>query len=290
MNIHDNQSLISKARSEFHRRLLDHGVLSINDAGKASNADTSSAVSVTIANHIAVALQAETGEKLAGQTSGSEFETIIAQYVEDTLAYLGHIRPGRLSVAKVGSRNSLGIAVYEQYRHLRALKEAADNDPVLATSIGRDYTVAPDIVVYREPMTDDEINTAGLIVDDESALKTDLRATNGGGAVLLASISAKWTMRSDRAQNSRSEALNLIRNRKGGLPRIMVVTAEPLPSRLSSLALGTGDIDCVYHFALYELQEAVRATRNEEALALLNIMIDGKRLKDISDLTLDLVI
>lgn len=30
-----------------------------------------------------------------------------------------------------------------------------------------------------------------------------------------ASISAKFTMRSDRAQNSRTEALNLIRNRKG---------------------------------------------------------------------------
>ena len=35
-------------------------------------------------------------------------------------------------------------------------------------------------------------------------------------------------MRSDRAQYSRTEALNLIRNRKGRLPHIVVVTGEPL--------------------------------------------------------------
>ncbi|HDR9288703.1 TPA: hypothetical protein QDB46_003851 [Burkholderia multivorans] len=28
-------------------------------------------------------------------------------------------------------------------------------------------------------------------------------------------------------------------------------------SRLASIALGTDDIDCVYHFALYELQATV---------------------------------
>lgn len=86
----------------------------------------------------------------------------------------------------------------------------------------------------------------------------DLRKKNGGKPILHASISAKWTMRSDRAQNSRTEALNLIRNRKGRLPHIVVVTGEPLPSRLASLAFGTGDIDCVYHFALYELIDAVK--------------------------------
>ncbi len=290
MDTSSNQSSISQARNHFHRQLLDAGVLSTNKDGKASNADSSNVFSTTIANHIALQLQTETGEKLAGQTSGSEFETIIANYVKTTLAELSHIRPGIFNVAKVGSRASLGIAEFEQYRHLRALKEAADSNPSLAVSIGRDYTVAPDIVVYRDPVTDEEINQDKAVVDSQTALKTDLRASNGSSPTLLASISAKWTMRSDRAQNSRSEALNLIRNRKGSLPKIMVVTAEPTPSRLSSLALGTGDIDCVYHFALYELQKAVESTGNEEAINLLAMMVDGKRLKDISDLTLDLVI
>lgn len=98
-------------------------------------------------------------------------------------------------------------------------------------------------------------------------------------------------MRSDRAQNSRTEALNLIRNRKGHLPHIIVVTGEPLPSRLASLALGTGDLDCVYHFALYELLDAVQEySKNgrEDILETLENLVAGKRLKDISDLPLDL--
>ena len=70
----------------------------------------------------------------------------------------------------------------------------------------------------------------------------------------------------------------------------MVVTGEPLPSRLSSLALGTGDIDCVYHFALYELIDAVKDTGAEDSIEILKILVEGKRLRDISDLSLDLAI
>ena len=71
---------------------------------------------------------------------------------------------------------------------------------------------------------------------------------------------------------------------------MVVVTAEPTPSRLSSIALGTGDIDCVYHFALYELQETIDSLGLEDASDLLAIMVGGKRLKDISDLPLDLAV
>lgn len=106
--------------------------------------------------------------------------------------------------------------------------------------------------------------------------------------VLIASISAKLTMRSDRAQNSRTEALNMIRNRKGHLPHIVVVTAEPLPGRIASIALGTGDIDCVYHIALPELQKAVYSKGSDEARNQIETMIKGKRLKDIAELPVDL--
>ena len=63
-----------------------------------------------------------------------------------------------------------------------------------------------------------------------------------------------------------------------------------MPSRIASLALGTGDIDCVYHFALNELIEAVKDTNAEDAIEMLHILITGKRLKDISDLPLDLAV
>ncbi|MCP4357390.1 MAG: hypothetical protein GY796_05155 [Chloroflexi bacterium] len=81
-----------------------------------------------------------------------------------------------------------------------------------------------------------------------------------------------------------------IRNRKGHTPHIAVVTAEPMPTRIASLALGTGDIDCVYHFALHELLATANAMQNEAVVDALSIMVDGKRLRDIADLPFDLTI
>jgi hypothetical protein len=107
---------------------------------------------------------------------------------------------------------------------------------------------------------------------------------------LHASISCKWTIRSDRSQNARTEGLNLIRNRKGHTPHIAVITGEPMPTRIASLAMGTGDIDCVYHFALHELVEAVKEVSSEAAIETLDMLIDGRRLRDIADLPFDLAI
>jgi hypothetical protein len=181
-----------------------------------------------------------------------------------------------------------GISQFEQYTHLYALEKATRSSRSLAAALGNDYLITPDTVILRHPETGEAINKPELIVGEHVAGRSSLRALAGGLPLLHASISCKWTLRSDRAQNARSEALNLIRNRKGHLPHVVVVTAEPLPSRLASLALGTGDIDCVYHFALQELLHAVTASKHPDAEELLAIMVDGKRLKDIADLPLDL--
>ena len=182
------------------------------------------------------------------------------------------------------------IAKYEQYAHLVALDRAAKADAELAAALGSDYTITPDIVVVREAVEDNVINAPAYLVDDHVAKHASLRKKNGGLPLLHASISCKWTIRSDRAQNARSEALNLVRNRKGRLPHVVVVTAEPTPSRLASIALGTGDIDCVYHFALYELQTTLENLGMVDAADMLAVMVQGKRLKDISDLPLDLAV
>ncbi len=283
------ESFIAKARKKFHAKLLE-SVLTIDAHGIPSNADKDNKLSVRIASGIAEKLQSETGKRLAGQTSGSEFEAITADYIQETFLALGNIRPGRWEIRRIGNRNRLAIAEFEQYKHLIALDKAAKHDPELAASLGSDYTITPDVIIIRHLLEDDEINKTNILVDESVARKADLRKANGGKPLLHASISSKWTIRSDRSQNSRSEALNLIKNRKGHLPHIVVVTAEPLPSRLSSIALGTGEIDCVYHFALHELQERVNTLQNEEAMELLKIMVEGKRLKDISDLPLDLAV
>jgi len=284
------QAQFSRARDAFHAKLL-RSTLTVNSAGVVSNADSSNTTSKAIATGIAELLQADTiGERIAGQTSGNQFEGICADFVRETFLKLKHLRPGAWDVRQVSGRNRLEIARYGQYAHLVALDRAAKNDPELAAALGSDYTITPDIVVVRDTESDEAINAPALLVDETVTALASLRKKNGGLPLLHASISCKWTIRSDRAQNARSEALNLVRNRKGRLPHVVVVTAEPTPSRLASIALGTGDIDCVYHFALYELQHTVQTLGLEDAADLLSVMVDGNRLKDVSDLPLDLAV
>lgn len=180
--------------------------------------------------------------------------------------------------------------MFEQYAHLADLDVAVKAAPELQSALGNAYSIAPDVVVYRAPLSDAEINAESDLVDTTVATRSALRGRYQTRSLLHAVISCKWTIRSDRSQNSRSEAINLIRNRKGRTPHIAVLTAEPLPSRLASLALGTGDLDCVYHFALPELIATIEQSGEEESLALLMMMVEGRRLKDVSDLPLDLAV
>ncbi len=284
------QALIAQARRKYHSGLLTNGVLTIDAKGVPSNADRSSNLSIAIAQGIARRLLANEQEKALGQTAGAKFEQLNMEFIEATFPYLQNLRPGKWHIAKLGNRNSMKTSSFAQYEHLDYLSKLTKGDARLAASMGNDYMVAPDVVVYRETESDEVINERLLIVDDTVCELSDIRKSCNSLPILHASISAKWTMRSDRAQNSRTEALGLIRNRKGHLPHIVVVTGEPMPARIASLALGTGDIDCVYHFALNELVESVNEVGAEDSIEMLNILIRGKRLKDISDLPLDLTV
>lgn len=290
----ENDALIAAARNRYHQALLDRNILTVSATGVPSNADKDNPPSVSIARGITDRLVAETRERRAGQTSGTAFEEITMQFICDTFPKLQHLRPGFWTVMRLGNRSKTKTSAFAQYEHLAFLTELAKENKKLSTIIGNDYMVAPDIVVYRNLYTDAQLNAEIQVVDLDTCKMADLRGSNGGKPILHASISAKWTMRSDRAQNSRTEALNLIRNRKGHLPHIAVVTGEPLPSRLTSIALGTGDIDCVYHFALFELIDAVheycRENNRPDIAEVLETLIDGRRLKDISDLPLDLCV
>ena len=283
--------LFAEARKAYHKELIESGVLSLTAEGVASNADSNNQPSKAIAQFMAKRLGAWIGEKAKGQTAGVLFEQITMRFISATFPKLQHIRPGTWSVLSLGNQNAIKTSDFSQYEHLAYLSQLVEQNKQLSTMLGNDYMVAPDVVVYRDLYEDEVINVDCTYIDDGVCKMAALRKKNGGKPILHASVSAKWTMRSDRAQNSRTEALNLIRNRKGHLPHIIVVTGEPLPSRLASLALGTGDLDCVYHFALYELMDAVREySKNgrEDILETLENLVEGKRLKDISDLPLDL--
>ena len=280
--------LIAKARKQYHCDIISNGILTIDANGIPSNADKSSKLSKEIAISIAQALMAEVHEKAQGQTSGAKFESVNMSFLRHTFSNMQNLRPGKWHIDKLGNRNTIKTSSFAQYEHLEYLSNLTRTDYKLASSLGNDYIIAPDIVIYREPETDAYINMPSVLIDNTISTLSSIRRSYCSLPILHASISAKWTMRSDRAQNSRTEALGLIRNRKGHLPHIVVITGEPLPSRLASLGLGTGDIDCLYHFALYELIDAVNKTGAEDSIELIKILVEGKRLKDISDLPLDL--
>jgi hypothetical protein len=183
------------------------------------------------------------------------------------------------------------ISQYVQYQHLAELNALIATSKEARTALG-DYVVKPDVIIARMPVADAEINRFEAVVDGSGGPKlTPLRSINRETPrpILHASISCKLTIRSDRSQNARTEALNLIRNRKGHTPHIAVVTAEPMPTRIAPLALGTGDIDCVYHFALDELTATAADMQDEAVLDALDVMTDGHRLRDIADLPFDLI-
>lgn len=279
-------------RKAYHRRICEEIISSSTNRRGVSYpnfSDADSKASIDIGNLLVGLLKAETlcCDTLSGQAAGGRFEEVTKGFIQASFELLRHLRPGKWEYSTTSS-----IAKFEQYKHLADLKKAVRANKELASIIGGDYIITPDIVVSRFPVSDDEINVQEAVLDQEDvATLTPFRKRNNPSTQLLhASISCKWTIRSDRSQNTRTEALNLVRNRKGPLPHVMAVTAEPLPTRIASLALGTGDLDCVYHFALYELLEAVKIVNNEDQLEVLNTLIEGKRLRDISDLPFDLSI
>ncbi|MFJ4541750.1 NgoMIV family type II restriction endonuclease [Streptomyces tibetensis] len=284
--------MLTAARRNFHNDLIEKHTLALSPEGIASNADKSQRTSVGAALSIAKELSAETiPKKLDGQKAGKQFEEAVEGFLSETFPLFQSLRPGDWSIENVGgSRAEYQISRYEPYRHLADLASAIANDRNLASVLGNSYEISPDILILRKPEPDSIINRDYDLVDSESGRYAIIRMANQERPVVHAIVSCKWTLRSDRAQNARSEALNVIRNRKGRTPHIAVVTGEPSPSRLASLALGTGDIDTVYHFALPELISGVEGTENDEAIGMLNTLVSGKRLRDISDLPLDLAI
>ncbi len=291
------ESLLSVQRRAFIDSLKVEKLFALNRKTKKqipmilpSIADGDNKDSVAIARNVFATLGVDQETTaLTPQAAGASFQKACREFIQGTFPALAHLRPGKWIITSVSSRGRLEIASYEQYSHLQAVADACGANLELAAALGRDYLIAPDVIVLRRPEPDSVINLKEQkIADDKTAQYSGLRLANNQLPLLHASISCKVTMRSDRAQNSRSEALNLIRNRKGRVPHIIVVTCEPLPSRLASLALGTGDLDCVYHACLPELIAAVGAVGSADSQELLRIMTEGKRLRDIADLPLDL--
>ncbi|ABU60070.1 NgoMIV family type II restriction endonuclease [Roseiflexus castenholzii] len=282
---------ISELRSKYHKQICEKIVWLKNDKGGQypSFADSSSQTSrnVAIGVHKRINCGNHSPSAISEQEVGRRFEEITRSFIKETLSLINHLRPAEWIYS------THPITEFDQYAHLAKLERISKDNKELASIVGVDYIIKPDIVIGIHPASYQEINRHEPILDPEDKVvqySPLLQRGQSSRPTLHASISCKWTIRSDRSQNTRTEALNLIRNRKGHTPHIAAVTAEPLPTRIASLALGTGDLDCVYHIALPELEESIAELKNEDQGDMLRTLIQGKRLRDISDLPFDLVI
>lgn len=275
----------AEARHSLHGALL-RSVLPSKEASVPTNADNSNAASVAIARGLLQRLETA-GTGSGGQILNDEFAVVCKDFLDRALSEVAHLSLGEWEVKYVGGSNRMEFANHEQYRHLAALKRSASKNSDLAATLKSDYTITPDIIVLRE--LDEDGNFADPKLGKYGSENANLRHPNRD-AVLRAGISCKWTLKSDQGQHSPSEALNLMRVSEGQGPDVVVVTGEPLPSRIAPIALGTADIDCVYHVALDELMDTLSEGAYPDAKELLSIMVDSKRLKDIGDLPLDLTV
>jgi hypothetical protein len=195
-----------------------------------------------------------------GGESGAALERHIA---EDLLAALRQQAPNRgWQVTRQGLASD-----YVQFEHLRTLQQLFESHPELRATLGRDYQVRTDVHV-------------GVLNPDDAFAKLFLHAA----------ISCKWTIRSDRVQNVRHEFATLVRNRRGRLPHLVLVTAEPLPSRLISIARGTGEVDTVYHLLHDELDAAVAKVATRTQREHWEELVEQRRIKPYAALARDLTL
>lgn len=228
--------------------------------GIPNNADKESRPSIEIAAGVLELIGSSRATTMGGQKAGSFLE----HGVRDLLArQLPVASPQRRWSVAVNQR----INRFEQYSHLADLDDLIRADPsgTLSASIGRDYNIKPDAAVGIETSVD--------------ALP-----------FLHASVSCKFTIRSDRVQNIRHEGVILTRHRRGRQPHVVAVTSEPLPTRLASIARGTGEIDAVYHVALPELIAASDRVGGPEQQHVLEELVGQRRLLDLNDLPRNLTI
>lgn len=231
-------------------------LLRVLPSGVANTADVSSRLSKLIALEqigLVFGTASSAGVQQPGQTYGTSLENKVRDFLR---AEFPPLMPG---IAWEIERN-ISIDKFRQYAHLAEVAHLVEDDPtgLLRNALGTEYVIKPDVTVARpDPL---------------------------GVPILHASVSCKSTIRSDRVQNARHEANILLRHRRGRAPHIVVVTAEPLPSRLASIAQGSGEIDCTYQVALPELREAVSRVGSPDQQRTLEELVRNGRLADLSDL------
>lgn len=198
---------------------------------------------------------------------------------------------------------------FEQYRHVGVIrnvkagrsKEFARAWKRLTTHV-RGRAAPPDvdrveamILAVERAANESDARLRRLLdeLGEESLLGLDLTVSRSGleGRLptLEAGLSLKWSLRTDRAQDCRSQGAKMSALRRGRMPHFGVVTMEPRPYMLNLLGGGSGDVDCVYHLDLPALTEAVetvysRGIKRIQGRDQFRRLVDQRRIRDYDEL------
>jgi len=205
----------------------------------------------------------------------------------------------------------MSLNMFEQYKHVgalrgmkpdasRELRRALDRAYALIrrkiVSPPRDLARAEELILNVETALSEEIERRRLLLEQvgvESLLKLDVTAsryrTPTSDPELLVGLSLKWSLRTDRAQDCRSQGAKMAALRRGPMPHFAAVTMEPRPYMLNLLAGGSGDVDCVYHLDLPALTTAVEAVcagrpLRRTTLETFRRMVAQRRVQDYDEL------
>ncbi|MGH1564729.1 NgoMIV family type II restriction endonuclease [Mumia sp. DW29H23] len=199
---------------------------------------------------------------------------------------------------------------FEQFRHvgaLRDMKAEPSREFVKAwTSLGRfagrrltdpnDQERFASLAAEVDAAVAKESDARRILLEEvgeESLLNLDVTASRQRPGPKTPSLeiglSLKWSLRTDRAQDCRSQGAKMASLRRGRMPHFAVVTMEPRPYMLNLLGGGSGEIDCVYHLDLPALRSAVEQTcrgrpRRRATLDTFNRLVAQRRLRDWDEL------
>lgn len=278
---------IRKARCVFHEHIC-RDILRIDRKGLATNADPTNSLSKEIACSLAIRLGAKCGRRPAARGVINHFERICAEFVTRTTRALSMILPMALAVARTNALDSENIEA-SGHPNLKQLAHLLLQRPLPKLLFNRGNFITPAILVFSLSPARDQFSGLMRPASEGHTGFAYSRRKPLGLPHLRASISCIWSMQSRMPQKLRPTEPDGGNDPGNGPHHFGLITAEPLPSRLVLAASRPSDVNCVYHIALHELADAIEALKgHEDSRETLAMLIEGKRLRDISDLPLDL--
>ncbi|MEV0673610.1 NgoMIV family type II restriction endonuclease [Mycobacterium sp. NPDC050441] len=199
---------------------------------------------------------------------------------------------------------------FDQFRHVAVIRDLKpENSPAVTRSVKRlkqfverrtqsppkDAKRRAELFESLENALASEVENRRRIIEEigeEALLGLDVtasRARIGALPHLEMGLSLKWSLRTDRAQDCRSQGAKMAALRRGPMPHFAAVTMEPRPYMLRILGGGSGEVDCVYHLDLPALTAAIETTtrgnpRRRETAEIFRKLVDQRRVRDYDEL------